>query len=55
MFLSIAYYTRLNIAKVKIKNIIIFLDSHCLGLGYESHFDNSYNFSKKYLTILKIL
>lgn len=55
MHLSIIYHGRLKIIEAKVDNIIKFPDSHYLGLGNDSQFDNGYNFLKECFIILRIL
>ena len=54
ILLSIIYYARLGVDQAKIDNDIHFGDSYYLDLRYGGHFDNSYEFSKEYLTTSKI-
>ena len=55
ILLLIIYHARPGVAEVKVDNVIQFSNSHCLGLGRGGHLDNSYDFSKKCLTALRIL
>lgn len=47
----IAYYTRPEIGKAKINNIILFLKNYYPNLRCKSHLNNDYDFSKKYFTL----
>lgn len=55
MPLSIAYHARLEVTQVGVDNVIEFPDNFYLGLRSGDQLDNSYDFFKKYLTVLKIL
>lgn len=55
IFLSIFYHMRLGVVEAKVDNIIQFSNSYYPCLEYKGHLENSYNFLKKYFTILRIL
>ena len=55
MLLSITYHAGPGVAKIKIDNIIQFLNSHCPGLRREGHLDNDYDFLKECFTASRIL
>ena len=55
MLSSIIYHARPGVVDARVDDVIQFPNKHCSGPRREGHLDNSYNFLKECLTVLRIL